>query len=333
MGVRAADMPLDGSRAVLKGYGGEALWHERLPLYDMGDGSWVVLTPDEDMFIEDLSRADSLRICGSNRELSRGIGNGQSYRFSGAWYTPDELEVLREEAKLQAKVKPAGTAESEVHGVLRRRVPAGGGVPVLDEPAGPVGLVVDGSENNIGRGRTPARRVDGSEWVRDWKSLAGMIGEPLFPDWPLEVPRTTKWLVKEIAKSGGGPLQHHQRWKTHLRADDGDRSVHEDELLCMALEISGYYDQLDLSVLDGMELVSRRLQLIEESKAAGGGAACEGAKFFVGYRRTGALIAPELGRHVAHKLQDKVSVMKERRKHAEERCLARGPPAKGGKTT
>ena len=428
-------MPLDGSLPVLIGIGDEALWHERLPLYDMGDGNWVVLAPDEDMFIEDLSRADSLRICGPNRELPRGIGNGQSYRFGGAWYTPDELEVLREEAKLLAMMKPAGNAESEVHEVLRRRVPVGGGVLVPDESAGPVDMVVDESENNIGRRRILSRRDDGSEWViisgsefsgrtvrawsiraeledlalaeltcqrmkkelvdgmleslcdawretlgrrqqrdmgrilsdslgatpvvggegglsesdarvlpvqrdemtqerwRDWKSLAGMIGEPLFPDWPHEGPRTTKWLVKEIAKSGGGPLQHHQRWKTHIRADDGDRSVHEHELLCMTLEISGCYDQLDLSALAGMELVSRRLQLIEESKAAGGAAAYEGAKFFVGYRRTGALVAPELGRHVAHKLQEEVSVMKERRKHAEERGLARGPPAKGGKTT
>ena len=440
MGVRAAGMPLDGSRTVLIGYGEEALWNERLLLHDVGDGSWVVLTLDEDMFVEDLSRADSLRICGPNRELPRGIGNGQSYRFGGAWYTPDELEVLREEARLLAMVKPAGAADSEGQGVTRRRVPAGGGVLVPDEPVEPVGMLVDDSERNIGRGRTPPRREDGSEWViisggeffgrtvkagsirveledlaladlglqvvtcqrmkkdlvegmleslcdtwretlgrrqqrdmgrilsdslgaapvlggegglsesdarvlpvqrdemtqerwRDWKSLAGMIGEPLFPDWPLEGPRTTKWLVKEIAKSGEGPLQHHQRWKTHLRTDDGDRSVHEHELLCMTLEISGCYDQLDLSALAGMELVSRRLQLIEKSKAAGGAAAYEGAKFFVGYQKTKTLVAPELGRHVAHKLQEEVSVMKERRKHAEERGLARGPPAKGGKTT
>ena len=180
-----------------------------------------------------------------------------------------------------------------------------------------------GNEGGLSEGDArvlPVQRdeVTQERW-RDWKSLAGMIGEPLFPDWPLEGPRTTKWLVKEIAKSGGGPLQHHQRWKTHLRADDGDRSVHEHELLCMTLELSGYYDQLDLSALAGMELVSRRLQLIEESKAARGAAAYEGAKFFVGYRRTGALVAPELGRHVALKLQEEVSVMKERRKHAEER--------------
>ena len=138
-----------------------------------------------------------------------------------------------------------------------------------------------------------------SERWRDWKSLSGVISDPFFPDWPLEGPRTTKWLVKEIAKSGGSPLQHHQRWKTQFRADDGDRSVHEHELLCMTLELSGCNDQLDLSALAGIELVARHLQLIEESKAAGDSATYEGAKFFVDYRRSGAMVAPELERHVA----------------------------------
>ena len=317
-GVRAADMPLDGSWTGLIGYGDEALWHERLLLHDLGNGSWVVLTPDEDMFVEDLSRADSLRICGPNRELPRGIGNGQSYRFGAPWYTPDELEVLRDEARLLAMVKPADAADDKGQGQLRRRVPAGGGVLIPDEPVEPAGITLGDSERNIGRERTPPRREDSSEWViisggeffgrtvkagsirvefeelaladlglqvvtcqrmkkelvvgilenlcdtwretlgrrqqrdmgrilsdslgatpvlgdagglsesdarvlpvqrdevtqerwRDWKSLAGMISEPLFSDWPLEGPRTTKWLVKEIAKSGGGPLQHHQR--------------------------------------------------------------------------------------------------------------------------
>ena len=75
----------------------------------------------------------------------------------------------------------------------------------------------------------------------------------------------------------------------------------------------------------------RRLQLIEESKADGGAAAYEGARFFVRYRRMGALVAPELGRHVANKLQEDVSVMKERRKHAEERGLAAARLRKTGR--
>ena len=101
---------------------------------------------------------------------------------------------------------------------------------------------------------------------------------------------------------------------------------------CMNMSFSAWRWSSDHSALAGIELVARRLQLIEESKAAGVSAAYQGANFFVGYRRSGALVAPELGRHVANKLQEEVSVMKERREHAEERGLARAPPAKGGKT-
>ena len=302
-----------------------------------------------------------------------------------------------------------------------------------EEPVQPVGVLVGDSEveheRNIGRGRTPPRREDGSEWViisggeffgrtvkagsirveledlalaglglqvvtcqRVKKELVEGMLENLCDAWRETLGRQQRDMERNLSDSLGAapvvggegglsesdarvlPVQRdemtQERWrdwkslaasrgtthcemaregdrqewwrtsptplemeKTHMRADDGDRSVHEHELLCMTLELSGCYDRLDLSALAGMELVSRRLQLIEESKAAGGAAAYEGAKFFVGCRRTGALVAPELGRHVAHKLQEEVSVMKERRKHAEERGLARGPPAKGGKTT
>ena len=169
--------------------------------------------------------------------------------------------------------------------------------------------------------------------TRSWTWIAGMISEPFFSDWCLEGTRIMKGIVREMVKSGVGPLQDHQRWKARLRAEQGSRSVHEHELLCMALELNGCYDQLDLSAVDGVELVSRRFQFIEENKTAHRSATYEGTKFFVGHRRTGTLVAPELGRDVALKLHEEVSVMKERRKHAEERSLARGPLAKGGKAT
>ena len=142
-----------------------------------------------------------------------------------------------------------------------------------------------------------------------------------------------RWMCKEMARGGGGPLQHHQRWKTNVRGDENDRSIHEHELICMAMELGGCYDQLDLGVCACFEVLGRRLQLIEESKAYGGANSYEGAKHFVGFRRSGTLVAPELGRHVAAKLQEEVSIMKERRKHAEERGLTKGlPPPKGGTT-
>eukprot|EP00974_Lingulodinium_polyedra_P077023 7457002-Lingulodinium_polyedra.AAC.1 len=62
-----------------------------------------------------------------------------------------------------------------------------------------------------------------------------------------------------------------------MRVDETDRSVREHELLCLALEVGGRYDQLDLASLASFEAIARRLQLVEESKASGGVAAYEGA--------------------------------------------------------
>ena len=95
------------------GYAGEALWHERLLLHDLRNESWVILIPDEDMFLEDLSRADSLRICGPHRQLPRCIGNGESYRFGGPWYTDVALEALRDEARQLALVVPGRGVEGQ----------------------------------------------------------------------------------------------------------------------------------------------------------------------------------------------------------------------------
>ena len=99
------------------------------------NGSWVVLTPDEDMFIEDLSRANSLRIRAPNRVLPRGIGNGGSYRFGAPWYTAEELEVLRDEARLLAMVVPGGVENVEGQEDARRCVPVEGQSAILNETA------------------------------------------------------------------------------------------------------------------------------------------------------------------------------------------------------
>ena len=118
---------------MLIGYAGEALWHERLLVHDVGDGRWVVLTPDEEMFIEDVSRVDSPRIFILNRELPRGIGNGGSYHFGAPWYTAEELGVLRDKARLLAMVVPGGVENAEGQGEARRCVPVEGQAAVPHE--------------------------------------------------------------------------------------------------------------------------------------------------------------------------------------------------------
>jgi hypothetical protein len=170
----------------------------------------------------------------------------------------------------------------------------------------------------------------GERW-RDFRSVAQTSHVQEFADWPLDGPRTALWLCKEIAKSGGGPVQHHTRWRTAYRVEEADRACHEHEFLCTLLEVAGSYDQLDLGCLASVETVCRRLQLLEETKSGGGMAAFEGAKHFLGYRRTGPLLAPSLSNHVSSQLSQQVSIMKEMRQHADEKKLSREKPnAKGG---
>ena len=119
---------------------------------------------------EDLSRADSLRICGPNPELPRGISNDESYRFGGPWYTPEELETSRDEARHLAMVVPGQTVGVHGAGVGDPRLREGarvmldtvqgneeGGVVVVDERR-------EGVRNSVGARSLP-RPAAGTVWV------------------------------------------------------------------------------------------------------------------------------------------------------------------------
>ena len=130
----------------------------------------------------------------------------------------------------------------------------------------------------------------------------------------MDGPRTLRWLAKEMAKSGGGPLRHRQNWRTLCKADESDRAVHEHESICLALEMGGSYDQLDCGSCACFEVLARRLQLIEDARVISPTApSYDGAEHWMGAQRRkgGSLIAPELGRCVAHQIRDKTEVSKE----------------------
>ena len=112
------------------GYPDEALWHERLLLHEVRSGVWVILTPDEDMYIEDLNGCDGFRVCGPRRELPRGVLAGESYRFGQPWYTNSELNDLKREAKELAEFQKGEPPEPPRRGLqwrIRGKTAARGG--------------------------------------------------------------------------------------------------------------------------------------------------------------------------------------------------------------
>ena len=103
--------------------------------------------------------------------------------------------------------------------------------------------------------------------------------------------------------------------------------MHEHQLLSRAVDFAVMYDGLNAPNLGCIEVLIRRMQLLESAHLDDPKAPnYEGGDLFMGHgdRPGGVLIAPDLRTHVATRLRDDASVRKEQRKAKEERRLARG---------
>ena len=157
-------------------------------------------------------------------------------------------------------------------------------------------------------------------------------------DFPLDGPLSLAWFINAMANSGTTPLLRHGKWVAESGVGADSRSAHEHSILSHVLEKSMVVDQLNVVNLVSMEIVGRRLILLEEAHSVDPGApSFEGWEHWLGLgeRRAGVLIPPELSRFVAKRVGDEAAVAKERRKAKEERRLGKHKPGKGegkGKT-
>ena len=86
-------------------------------------------------------------------------------------------------------------------------------------------------------------------------------------DFPIQGPRTTHWLLLEIARGDLGLVTRHHWWKQGMRLSSSDAGVGEHLFLCGMLKHGTQSDQLNLPDLVMGEAISRRLQLWEERNA------------------------------------------------------------------
>ena len=174
-------------------------------------------------------------------------------------------------------------------------------------------------------------RDDGERDTPFSDSVAKMYESP-FETFPVEGPRTCLWYLRGILKTGGGPIARHTKWKVESEISSGDRSVHEHAVISRCLEYASCYDSLNLPNLAWAEALVRRAQLIEEAHVDNPSAPnYEGGHHYTGHgeRRGGALVCPRLREHVAHKMRDESSILKEKRKANEARTLKPTPKGAG----
>lgn len=103
-----------------------------------------------------------------------------------------------------------------------------------------------------------------------------------YDDFPLE-PRTALAYARAVASVAESSFAQHLSWVAQSRIPDGDRAVHENEVLSRAIDLAVCYDSLNISNLASFELLIRRKQLLAEAHAYNPSApSYEGADHFLG---------------------------------------------------
>ena len=160
------------------------------------------------------------------------------------------------------------------------------------------------------------------EQIREMVNVPSIV----FPH--LEGPRTADWLLSTVAQmTGAGFTIRHQRWVAESGVGGSDRSTFEHQLLSKVMEAAISVDRLNCKNLMCVELVLRRMQLIEEVIAENPSQpSWDHAQLYMGWteRRGGALVAPSMRSHVAARLSAETAVMKERRKAREAKGAGKG---------
>ena len=126
--------------------------------------------------------------------------------------------------------------------------------------------------------------------------------------------------------NGGSPMSMHNTWKVNFKLQPSDGGV-EHESVCKALELAIEYDQLNIGELAAVELLCRRLQMIQYRWKE---RVDDESHFFLGVDRTrgNLCICPALNAWLGDELHKEAQANKEQRKAREERALLRANNAK-----
>ena len=132
--------------------------------------------------------------------------------------------------------------------------------------------------------------------------------------------------MKEV--SGGNPLTHHTRWKNLVKMEYSNDNVSEHAMLCKMLLWALTYDQLNCANLACMELLVRRIQMIEHKlRTHMADASIDGLgqedKLYLGSEIAKGTIcfSPKLREYMALKIGEDAKMMKGQRLAREERAL------------
>lgn len=363
------------------------LWHTRVLLSPTTADCWMVLTPDHDIFEEQISMANGdiidLHYGGPDGNLAPRIAPNSVYSFQpmdpgllGNYMMQGRVQgdAIRALAGLPpARPGPPGLAAPAAAAPVAPAI-AGGAPGVVEDtwvamedggnykmgdivvkdptplPAGSLSLgnralVTSGNSTvvlkKIPAGEVAANRLQDIRVLpvafdaqgqrrREFNLAVGLMDgtPPQGGGLQLRGPSTSLNMLKGLRDQNFTPTTYHEHW---LRVGDipkGDRSVYEHECLSRILEAFVTIDQVNAPSLQGIELISRRLQVIREAhRVSPSQPDYSAADHIMGWKyKKAAQIDMELAQHVATELKNEAAIAKEARKAKEEQSHKRPYP-------
>ena len=154
----------------------------------------------------------------------------------------------------------------------------------------------------------------GDRW-RPWEDVLRESTSPAIPQWQAHLKGSPTVLEAFRGyRPSGGPIGHHREW-ARMAGLAGKPHGHEHYTLCAAMELLACFDQLNCPQLLGVELLMRRVALIESAYEQGSHGKPDffHAEEVMGFltRPSGAVIAPTLELEVAERLKSRAEIAKQ----------------------
>ena len=272
-------------------------WHHRLLLHKIGAGKWVMLTPDLDLEVVDLSARRHV-VLGRNSsfpphlfqacyifdELSKNEMERQKKLARTMGSILDDGDPVDASAQVWVVADPAVSKFGELvpselfedivtlgsHGLVEWD---GETIYVRELSTEDVQAFKEERKETVGDLRTIGdhRDAQGKRFI-SFKDSMTLLRESKFEDWAFSGPRATKEYLTSILSGPGDIPTYHLSWVRSSGVNGSSAIVHEHRSLCETIRLALGKDQLDVSNLCCMENVVRRLITLETAVSRSPGA-------------------------------------------------------------
>lgn len=266
--------------------------HHRILLHKLGPGRWIGVTPDHDL--ETLALTNRAHVVLGRRARFPEPVMDVIYSFDPI--SRAELEALKrrartmgvvlgdgEQVELDALVWVYADPGSEKLGTVvdnaivsqatclgdRGLVEVDGGIEAIMEiPQGSVSTFKESQKASLADLRTIGHHEDSQK--RRYISLVDalpLMRQSSFPVWSFSGPRSVLEFLKSVQEGTSDLSTYHLQWVRHSGINQHSSVVYEHRNLLEVLRLAISRDQLDVSNLQAIELVVRRIVQLEVATA------------------------------------------------------------------